>query len=946
MAWLIKEQAGSCRHRAWIFVKLAHLIGIPVLLPDNENHIYCEVPYIDKRTTPPTIKYRQLDFGGAPINDITLPSVRKLSKKESKSSNENKTVLDQEQPPQQLVTTENVNPLRDRLNYIRYKNHFERLQTPCELSSINQLLEKKNNVLILDQDQSPASANAWILQQLATTENFNPLQDHLYIRSAKNFERYLEPPSIIDGKRIIKKDSLLFKLIHEGGVMVVNLTKLTPLQMAIYKSIFDLPPLTPTLFDYLICPKLIRIGLTHKLSKDSSVSTRVIHWQFAKNIDLNSIIQEPYLGEENVKTDLLRHPIWHELLYKIDLNGKRMDLSKSGKLHQALQEQKPLLIANIPTNNTELNELIDLINSEHKFLDNGEWVKVDPKVTIQVITTPIHSPLKLAPSSFEIKNPNFIAISSYNFYTLFFQYFINNADKSITKIPGLLANYQPNTIFSITNTIAENEWPRLFNHIKEHYPKNDFKFQFANQPNKIFSVVDNMENKEEANKDKMDVDEKNTKVNSHEEIGDETSPNKQNSSAVKIPENLIAPGDPLPTNCFVIFSNDPQYFATQQAQKNPPKTIVIDLTRKTFNDLVVKTDYIWNEATSCYDFSYEKGIIWLALEEKTNIILTGTPSAALYTQLIPLLSAKPYILFNGMQNYFENQVLLVAPEKLCETLACNPVTLCRYEQHHYKAAFRKEGLTNADVLFPHIYAFLVWANKLLAKDQEYAPLTGISELLLKQFINTLNSKKRHSNNPIKGLLNYHFKKESFEYSYLNAIAKYFFLKPGEINSMVRIKKSQALVQQLNIDINNLDHLKQHAWKILNCGNGFAIAEILGSNPEDAIDSTGLVPTLKQDALLKLQKTMLSSLQQTTIEAEPTEVPKHVTQLFTLLTDPNTNLIMLKGSPSVGKKYTVKNIVGKQDGFEVYDGLKEIENWLSQQNPMLAKYYFSRTIKMH
>ncbi len=466
---------------------------------------------------------------------------------------------------------------------------------------------------------------------------------------------------------------------------------------------------------------------------------------------------------------------------------------------------------------------------------------------------------------------------------------------------GLLERYNPEKqVFYITGNIPLSHWKRLMNAVASYQGKKKFHFLLA--PN---ASIEN------------------------------TRTNTQKST---VPENkgVVAT---------TYTSNDPGYLTgilSQQMESSSKKPLIIDVNAQTtFHQLIGEIKQVPD------GIDVKKGYLLQALERGEDIILNGEISFALYQQLLPLLSQKPYIDFNGKQIDFPKQKLvLVMPDNIKMTLLSNVEHRFKFEDYEKKFKSKEN--------FEKIILFYKRMQKLPHRGPGRPERPYMSYQRIQAMMNALDvSNPLHPHNPVKSIINSDYPADSDDYAYLNVMGKVIFREND--NTPHRAAKLDKLKKRFSI--NTPDDVKKHAWHLLNCFNGAAIKEILGDQLKEIKE--GVFPSLFEHAVAQLVAHVLEGSpvleEEKSADAETAEVQfaapkpeeksthtrheKQMKELDFYLQSKNPPIIILQGPAGVGKSHAVRTLLAEKipGKKKCYEGKKDIIAWLESDGtiPFLA-----------
>lgn len=437
----IFEKKGVCRHRSRAFMLLAHLIGIPSKLIENETHSFCEV------------HGHLFDFGGGELLDLTPKGVRQDPFKPLPIDNELKKEIKE--------TKTEKNPFTD---------HFKQIISQSEFKTIQQLLDHKSilpPLIALSSNQDPLDVRKAIAQQIK--------QPFVYIHTSQEFLNYLTPYKLQDG-HIIQSKGPLANLIAQGGYLIVNWSNFTPQEIAIYKSIVDSKP---TLAGQELKQVKV-IGLkTENTEACSAFSSRCqLYTLHAKGLKSETKEIKPS-DKKPIEKNLFHHSNWRErLLGKIKF-GQSVTV-KEGPLLQAIKDNKPLTILNPPADES-FHLFLRQLQDERRFLYMDEWKNLPANVTvnIQQKSYSYQNKIKIH-TNYQNLNRELIYIGGLNLYECFEKLVLDEKTNQLKDAEGFLKAYQEGkNAFYITSPISKADWDRMQHYIHKNCSTRVFDFILA-----------------------------------------------------------------------------------------------------------------------------------------------------------------------------------------------------------------------------------------------------------------------------------------------------------------------------------------------------------------------------------------------------------------------------------------------------------------------------------
>ncbi len=873
---IITEHKGVCRHRTNAFFMLARLIGVPASIISNEVHEFIEVPLRDGKE----IVWQSHDLGGGDLLDLTPKGVRENIF--DNVPNVPAPVIAKSAPRQ--PTTQTI-PVKVR----EYVERFSAIADEHELKSLWQLIDTpqiKSGLIKLRSDQNPLDVNKQIISQLKQ-HNYPVTGKHIYIHTPEDFAHYLKPWVFKDGKYVRNNNGPLAELIKSSGVLVVNWSNFTPTEIASYKSILDT---TPTILGQNVSKNLLVVGLINADNKScSSFSSRTKAWSLHRDFFRPGKIEKkpaPAITREKMHVDLFRDPTWRDELYGKEKEQGNTVILEDGPLITAIKKNIPLTIYNPPDDN-DFKLLLTRIRDEGKLYYNGQWVPIPDGFTITTekkthksLLPNVHIETKEAAADKPLKR---IYLGLYNLHECFERsIYVDGRSKPA---PDLLNQFIPGqTEIYLTESIPTALWQRLLARIEEKYPNKQFTFRLAPGVE-----IENI-------------------------ARSEIKPKLQDES-----------------HATMIVSNDSDYMTQTLADK---KTLIVDLTpNMNFSDLIYETSTKERNDGSL-EFNYKEKDVLRALQAGRKVILNGIMSQSLYNQLLPYLLGEKKIECNGILLDIKNQLVAVIPDS-----AAKKMTL----HEHYRRDFSFNDylqLFPADedqVWLRRIHEFYQAAGKLPNRGID-RPEAFMSHQRLTHMLQLLKSSNPlHTANPLKGVFHYDYPKHSEDYAYLNVMAKYYF-QSAEHNKGINHKKLQQLLKHINID--SKEDVAKHAWQLVNClgigfsnwlfGSGFP-NDYLAFDKINNLRANAAFPALTDIAISRLQQEIKRAQFSTQPAATPAanQDSKQHRQLDSLLRDPNTFIIVLKGPAGVGKTHAVRKLLGKDknNNYNYYEGEKGFQEWL-------------------
>ncbi len=877
------EQKGSCRHRSQTYMMLAHYLGVPVRMIVNEKHAFCETPYFneDKKQI-----WVMDELGGSFVLDITqsekrkniFDEVKKQSHQSNTSLNTNQHNQNAIQPVFQKNTSKNN---ENQTEEIMYQKEFEKLVKPNTFHSLEECLKKESPLpplLLLNKNIHPHNINAALIQSYKKLNSSNKPPYYLYIDKPEDLVLFLYPYCIENGTRKQIKGPL-YTLIKEGGILVVNWSNFSTTEKASYKSLLDKDPtlLSESLHDNFV------VGLS-----DDQIETCPAFLSRCEPYLIESIppqvitepLPQPKNNQQDIKVDLYHSLNWRsQLLGKIQYEGDRIHLME-GPLMQAIRNHQRLTICNPPLEDADFQLLMHRLIHEKQFVYNGSLIQVPEEtvITYDEINHPTMIPQVNIMESTDLLNKNLIYIGLHNFHELYEQLHVNDKKQAI-KMAGYLSRFNSEKdAFYLTESIPLFDWKELLANIQLFYSEKIVHFVLA--PGVSIEQV----------------------ATSH------------------------LTTHPFPSK--ITTSNDPDYHAKElykEKIKSHKKVFIIDVSpHSTFTDLFADIRHEKQTNSDSFTFIYQRKQALEALIHGDTIILNGELSPTLYQQLFSILHGNsPYLQLNGERISIKGEVNAVMPHQAYQNLSLNHAIQKNYQIEDYRHHFSAEDQALLDTIkLFHDYRLRIPPQG--PGRPEHEPLLFCT---IQSFVHQLKKESKfHPHNPIKGLVNYTYLKNSSDYAYLNVIGKYLFRPrlPATINK----RKLSNLINRFSLSLNDENTCKKYGWHFLNCFSGEALVNIIGHDLKLLLDSSLSYPTLSPVVWKRLYSTICNNMPYS-IEEKNSSYLKREEQLTSLIEQKNNTIILLKGDPGTGKTHTVKSLKEKM-GYEVYEGEEGLLKWLNTQ----------------
>ncbi len=923
----IKHRRGVCSHNTAAFMVLARLIGVPVKYPCSRIHAYAEIPYLVYPSK--KIRWHRQDLGGGDLIDLTPSGVldskyaKLTSSPDISTAKSDLNILDRKyySTATPLIDDKTTYSSADQALEEQYYQELKQLIDKKELHDLQPLFNDHTlaPLIELQSGQNAFDINKIILQKAKEMD-----VQHIYISKPQEFELFLTPAQISEGK-VKKINGPLYNLIKNGGVLVIDWSNFAASDMGTFQKLLES---NFTLAGIKASPHLRVIGISDPATKaGSAFLSRCKRWywheeklQFKPAVteneqhDRTTELRPPAgndlkadsaplqssnktIPQQETKTidskDVFGNSTWREKLLGQITIAKKLKTLKEGPLITAIREKRPFIIENPPIGNKDFDLLMYRLQIERKLIYNGEILDIEDNAPITTATK-AHPDLPQFPIYHESELPDNklstrrIYLNILNFHECFERIIIDSKTQEVTTSDeGLLAQYRAGDIFYITGKIPQQDWDELRATIKYKYP--DKKFEFVLAPGAAIAQV---------------------------------KANQQ--SANNIIMNNIAE---LPDKINTIFSNDTDYVAellAKQCKQQNQQPYIINVSPQTeFSELIADIKILQSDQDEVNsDILYKEQGLLKALMETTprSIILNGELSYSVYQQLLSLLDSPPSIYTNGnrIDKEITGRLIIVMPTTAkIKVYALNSVQK-DYTFKDYYAAFPNENL-----LLSRLEQFYHWADKFPHQGIGVPRQTELSYHLLQNMLFAMKTRKLHPHNPIKGLYHYDYPNRT----YLNVIAKYNLCPDDE--SLPRKEKLKSLIINNFIKLESATDLESYVWEILNCYNGAQLLEILGKDLAQSLDIKSAPPTLTKQTLQLLFERVNKDYQ-LDISPKVPQVDKAKKELHTLLFEKKCKLIVLKGMPAAGKTFTA-DALKKNSNVVFCRGKEKIRKWLSDKS---------------
>lgn len=900
---IILQCSGTARQQNYAFVLLCQLDGFDCRFMENGEQTCCAFRYLhaDGTVQEKTVRFSSV----APTQESLLSHAPVVTLQPAPASNKEIS--------------------REFAALKAYYKIFKKMTVPEALNSLDQIIDfNKSNpspLLILQEGQDAFDVNLAIIKHLKEIEGVNIIENHLFINDAKDFEHYLSPGMIADGKRTKElNNGPLRKMLtnqDSNAVLVIDFSSLSDLQKVAYQSLFDTPP-TITIGEekpFELPEKLKVIALIkHDDSVGESLRSRLQPWVVQPAILTKSPEEKVQVEEKPtaVEIELDGSAAFQEEVFgEIVWDGTCVEV-KTGPLLEAITQKHPVIIYNPPTQNKKYQRLVQGMK-EGKILVNGKYISIPPEVTLEERKREtVYKAVEIICEDGKIvatEKKIYLTIS--HIHECYKIVNITEEGKPKTAQKGLLDQYEVGThIFYMTGFIPLSHWQKLMRTISaDPYKEKAFKFMLA-----------------------------------------------PGASIEGIKENTYRPEESKESSTFT--SNDPSYKAQLLVAQDSATQIIYINEKTTFNDLIGKIK------PTPEGFSVEKSDVLNVFKKRYPVILCGKMSFSLYQQLLPLLSADPHIYFNGER-------IAVSANAFRVVMPPADMTLLSY--HHdeftfqnYFDAFKDQ---DSETQLDQIREFYNRVEQLPHRGPGRPEKPYLSFHRVETMLKALKNPSATHRNPVKCVFNGDYPPESADYAYLNVMGKMIF--NPEDNRPAKMAKLENLLKLYSITSSR--DVQKYAWLLLDCFSGAQIKEIMGdeglkniteiidgdgSNEvkevqgEDKLekDNKGEFPSLSSAALERLSnhvfsvKSPLSACDnvadlesKTGLSEEKSHLtPRHEKQMNQLefyLKNKEFPIIILQGPTGVGKSHAVRQLLEGR----YYEGEKDIIKWLESDGsiPFLA-----------
>jgi hypothetical protein len=743
------------------------------------------------------------------------------------------------------------------------ESYEEKLQEKITVRKIDNyetlLASSLRHPLVIIDEQIKEYNFIWRLTKCVIEKNKH-LTNFLYINKPADLEFYLRPYALLNNRRVAITGPLV-RIIKENGVIVINWKNFSPADRGNYKSLLD--DLASIKGEFITGDVQV-IGLVHAEYLQAAFESR------CTKVSLDEKLLEPPKEKITVSAiansiDLFQRADWREpLLGEIEYINKGARIAK-GPFIEAMLNGKPISIVN-PPNDPDFHVLVNQIKQEGRVFWNNDYIMATAGFSLTLRDEPrkiIAPNIQVIPGNDLNSNTKKIYLTNNTFHECFRQ-LVASQDNFPVSISGHLENSDPDiNVFYITEPIQLSAWNLLNNFVLQKFPDKKFNFVFA-----------------------------------------------PGAGIVSDSETLHFNETILPSHKPIIFTNDPDFYLLEE--KAGKVSFVNE--KVSFADLIAEKEIVFQEATGVVNlFIKKKGILTaIASNEdkiEEHVILCGVLTTTVYNKLLPLLSDQPHIDVNGSRIHLSGSLAIVMPLSSQSQFRYANQEEKIYSLDDYRKRIPPQDLANFSLLEKYI-ALVKTLPKKLGRGRPDEIIFTFDRII--RMLDALRDGKLHPQNPIKGLINYDFPKNTEDYAYLNVIAKITF-RP-DISKSLRIEKFLSYQET-----------EENIWRLLNCFSGAELKDIFNKSKVKLSFNLGLDDKKALMNVIKRYVTLPQSAVST--EKARAEKQKFEFQLETLLADPKKTLCVIQGPPGVGKTRSLRSLATRYDLIYV-EGFKNILRWLA------------------
>ncbi|GEM_PF-4793958 len=594
----IYTKAGTCHERSRACMALASYFNIPTRLNKNDTH-----EFIEYYNGSEWVSYNELGGSEAVLHTTN-------------SWEETKTIPDPIENKNEFASTFKSDP-----KTLDESKEFEGwYQTLITLPSLPPLIQVNQDLDVLNLHS----------QLMRLPENVYG-KNYFYIENASDFERFLIPPEIINGKLSVVKGPLLNLLEDENreGILLINWSNFTDKEIGNFKSIFD--PY-PTLQGYSFSRRIKTINMDYSTTNNcQAFHTRTQKVIWPKNLDTipKQLIKPPIIANEidEKATDLYTDE-WEANLIGESKLSETGYIFKPGALLTAINSEKNAIhLSGAPTT-AAFNIFLERVQREGGFYANNEWHLIPVNFTFYLHPAPESKLFSNADifdpnDGVDAKDQPVLYINKQNYDALFNRFSIEN--KKARPIGGLLSTLPPHATLVFTDHISDAQTRKLEAELKKLNKLDTIQIK------KLSHLSEN------APKFKQPRTELTTSLTTPQssiiltsDVDGALSLLEEKNAETPIPISTATEFSHLFENITLIQSNDSSNAATL-GEKHP-------------------------------GFDYQDFELLKSLRDGKTVFLKGEISDELSHQLETLFATPPYLLINGIKENIPGKLILITPE--------------------------------------------------------------------------------------------------------------------------------------------------------------------------------------------------------------------------------------------------------------------------------------------
>lgn len=867
LAKMITMQHGSCYHRSIIAKLLCDYYNIPASIIGNDVHAYLQVYLTDGQPI-------SIDLGGSPRELTTIP------------------IPEVKLPPKPHITGKEAGPSPKAKN--KFLGSIEwtlKCQSFEEFTA--KLVTKKKNFLLRTESKEQA------FQCYCAFAKTMP-SDFVYIHETADIYQLLEPKEIETFQAV---EGPLAQLITKGsGIVLIDWTNFTPNERAIYKCLIDNPP---TLKGRPLPPNVRVVGmLENNVETNDVFLSRTRSIPAPKHLLTNRNQKLASIASPAKQINLYHSEDWARLLLQeIEFaDGKAKVLKKD--LIEAMEQGFPLEIMNPPLNDENFELLQMRLQAEGKILFNGKTVIAKEGFSIKVSNQPIAikppAPLSVLPPLTNIYNKRYY-INRANYSNLFKAYQISENDH-ITSKEGILTTLKPGDHLILTSELEPGELALLNDNILklDENIRNQIQiYQYLEKQKPLTKTLDAFCQPIKS---------------THIESKDVHFVAKQLQKKMNIASHNVyyATGE----NSWANFIENVNL--KQGTTGLIAKRTVSDLWKKLekgetvllIGDLPIEDQELLETLFAPTPYLYVNG----ERKEATGKLFWASKPQLVSTPLTKATEAyDPSIL--DYENALRNQLTAGQSTEAGLFMQTREINQHEIQLEENNPKKRKMTHVNEDAI-KKINEFFSFANKLTVRNI-LPNSTHFTYEKYQKLYQKILANPQHTN-PVKGILTYHYEKNSEEYAYINSISKMLFS-----NDSVNVRKKA--LNHLKEKIHCAADFDKHIWRIINCFSGKYILENFGIRPEDLTQDS--LPQPNETIKAKVRAAInLEYMDQEQYKHPPSKQEKQKIRMKQGLLSDNS-LFFLLGEAGAGKTTAVRALEKEFSGaLQLFEGLEKLAEW--------------------